>query len=183
MNFNSLGELVPLELVSDIFNLMEKLKFPKNHLLHNQGTICKHIYLIEKGIARTFFYKEGKDITVHIASEGELITAIDSVISLKKSRYNVELIEDSQVYCITYTKLQSLLTKHPQHEKYMRLILEQLYTEGANRIEEFLFYNAKERYNNLIKSNPSILNRVNLGHIASYLGMTQETLSRIRKQP
>lgn len=183
MNFNNLNGIVPLDMVSEILQLMEKLKFPKNHMLHSQDTICNHIYLIEKGIARTFFYKEGRDITVHIASEGELITAIDSVISLKKSRYNVELLEESEVYAISYSKLQSLLTKHPQFEKYMRLFLEQLYAEGADRIEEFLFYSAKERYNNLLKTKPSIINRVNLGHIASYLGMTQETLSRIRKQP
>ena len=183
MNFKNLGGLIPLELVSEIVGLMEKQKFPKNHLLHKEGEICKHIYFIEEGVGRTFFYKEGKDITVHIASEGELITAIDSVISLKKSRYNVELLEDSQVFSITYATLQSLLTKHPEHEKYMRLILEQLYSEGANRIEEFLFYNARERYQNLLKINPTILNRVNLGYIASYLGMTQETLSRIRKEP
>lgn len=183
MNFNSLNGLVPQDLVSEVFSLMEKREFPKNHMLHKQGTTCHHIYLLEKGIARAFFYKEGKDITVHIAAEGELITAVDSVISLKKSRYNVELLEDSDIYLISYSKLQSLLAKHPQYEKYMRLILEQLYGEGADRIEQFLFYSAKERYNNLIKANPSIVNRVNLGHIASYLGMTQETLSRIRKQP
>ena len=137
---------------------------------------------MQKGIARTFFYKEGKDITVHLASEGELITAIDSVISLKKSRYNVELLENSEIQIIPYVDLQSLLIKYPQYEKYMRLILEHLYAEGANRVEEFLFYSAKERYNNLFKTRPHLIQRVNLGHIASYLGMTQETLSRIRKQ-
>ncbi len=183
MNLNNLNGLVPLELVSEFLDSMEKLSFPKNHMLNTQGTICSDIYLIEKGIARTFFYKEGKDITVHIATEGELITAIDSVISLKKSRYNVQLLEDSELYAISYAQLQSILSKHPQYEKYMRLILERLYAEGADRIEEFLFYSAKERYNNLMKTKPSILNRVNLGQIASYLGMTQETLSRIRKHP
>ncbi len=183
MNFNNLSGIVPLDLASEILSLLEKQKFPKNHLLHKQGTICNHIYLVEKGIVRTFFYKEGKDITVHIASEGELITAIDSVISLKKSRYTVELLEDSEILAISYIELQSLMEKHPHYEKYMRLILEQLYTEGADRIEEFLFYSAKERYDNLIKTRPHLLNRVNLGHIASYLGITQETLSRIRKHP
>lgn len=171
-----------MDLVSQILDLMEVRSLAKNHLLHQQDKVCKHIYLIQKGIARTFFYKDGKDITVHIASEGELITAIDSVISLKKSRYNVELLEDSEVYAIQYAKLQSLLKEYPEYEKYMRLLLEILYAEGADRIEEFLFYSAKERYDNLLKTRPYLLQRVNLGHIASYLGMTQETLSRIRKQ-
>lgn len=183
MNFNNLSGIVPIDLTSEILSLLETHNFPKNHLLHKQGAICKHIYLVQKGIVRTFFYKEGKDITVHIASEGELITAIDSVISLKRSRYNVELLEDSEIHAISYTELQSLMEKHPQYEKYMRLILEQLYAEGADRIEEFLFYSARERYDNLIKNRPHLLNRINLGHVASYLGITQETLSRIRKHP
>jgi CRP-like cAMP-binding protein len=183
MNVNNLTGIIPLDLAADILSLLETHSLPKNHLLHKQGDICHHIYLVQKGIVRTFFYKEGKDITVHIASEGELITAIDSVISLKKSRYNVELLEDSEIHKISYTALQSLMEKHPEHEKYMRLILEQLYAEGADRIEEFLFYSAKQRYENLLKNRPDLLNRVNLGHIASYLGMTQETLSRIRKHP
>ena len=182
MNFNNLDG-IPLDLASEILGLLKNQTYPKNHLLHKEGTICKNIYLVQKGIVRTFFYKEGKDITVHIAAEGEPITAIDSVISLKKSRYNVELLEDSELLSISYSELQSLLLNHPQYEKYLRMILEQLYTEGADRIEEFLFYTAKERYDNLMKSRPYLTQRVNLGHIASYLGITQETLSRIRKQP
>tara|TARA_R110002167_G_C12689788_1_gene652298 strand:+ start:3271 stop:3546 length:276 start_codon:yes stop_codon:yes gene_type:complete len=85
MDFNNLSGIVQLDLASEILNLLETKEFPKNYLLHKQGRVCKHIYLVQKGIVRTFFYKEGKDITVHIASEGELITAIDSVISLKKT--------------------------------------------------------------------------------------------------
>lgn len=181
MNFNELDGLVPLELISKIFERMEKHSFPKNHLLHKKGTICKHIYLVHQGLARTYFFKDGKDITVHLASEGEVITAVDSIISLKKSRYNVELLEDSVVLSIAYEALQELLSQHPAYEKYVRLVLERMYTEGADRIEEFLFFSAKERYDNLLKTRPQLIQRVNLGHIASYLGMTQETLSRIRK--
>ena len=182
MNINNLHGIIPSDLVLGVLNLLETHNFPKGHILHEQGTVCKHIYLVQSGLARTFFFKEGKDITVHIASEGELITAVDSVISLKKSRYNVELLEDSEVYVIPYVKFQSLMASHPEYERYLRLILEQLYVEGADRIEEFLFYSAKERYDNLMKTRPYLLNRVNLGHIASYLGMEQETLSRIRKK-
>ncbi|WP_431127810.1 Crp/Fnr family transcriptional regulator [Flagellimonas flava] len=183
MNFNNLDGIAPLDLVSKIFERMELNNYPKNHLLHEKGAVCEHIYLIQKGLARTFFYKDGKDITVHLASEGEIITAVDSIISLKKSRYNVELLEDSEVFSISYADLQSLLSQHPEYEKYVRLVLERMYTEGADRIEEFLFFSAKERYDNLVKTRPQLIQRVNLGHIASYMGMTQETLSRIRKAP
>ena len=183
MDFLNLDHLIPLDLITKIFDRIQLVNHPKNYLLHEKGTVCEHIYLIQKGLARTFFYKDGKDITVHLASEGEVITAVDSIISLKKSRYNVELLEDSEVYSISYEALQSLLSQHPEYEKYVRLVLERMYTEGADRIEEFLFFSAKERYDNLVKTRPQLIQRVNLGHIASYLGMTQETLSRIRKAP
>nr|WP_299385152.1 Crp/Fnr family transcriptional regulator [Allomuricauda sp.] len=183
MNFNELDGIVPFELVSNIFEMMEKQRFSKGELLHEQGNICRHIYLIHTGLARTFFFKDGKDITVHFASEGEVITAVDSIISLKKSRYHVELLEDSEVLSIAYDDLQKVLSQHPSYEKYLRLVLERMYTEGADRIEEFLFFSAKERYGNLLRTRPQLLQRVNLGHIASYLGMAQETLSRIRKMP
>ncbi len=181
MDFLKLDNLVPLDLISKIFEQMEKHSYSKNHLLHKKGTVCENIYLIHKGLARTFFFKDGKDITVHLASEGEIITAVDSIISRKKSRYHVELLEDSEVLAISYKTLQQVLSAHPEYEKYVRLVLERMYTEGADRIEEFLFFSAKERYDNLIKTRPQLIQRVNLGHIASYLGMTQETLSRIRK--
>ncbi|MEM9649945.1 MAG: Crp/Fnr family transcriptional regulator [Bacteroidota bacterium] len=181
MNFNRLDGIVPFDLVTKIFELMEQRNYPKNHLLHEQDTVCKEIFLIQEGLARTFFYKDGKDVTVHLASEGEIITAVDSIISLKKSRYHVELLEDSTVLSISYEALQGLLSQHPEYEKYVRLVLERMYTEGADRIEQFLFFSAKERYENLVRTRPQIIQRVNLGHIASYLGMTQETLSRIRK--
>lgn len=181
MNFNQLDDIVPLDLIGTIFGAMKHKKLPKTHLLHEAGTICKDIYFLQSGMARTYFYKEGKDITVHLASEGEIISAVDSIISLKKSRYSVELLEDSELFYISYQDLQTILSNHPQYEKYVRLVLERMYTEGADRIEEFLFFTAKERYDNLLKTRPKLIQRVNLGHIASYLGMTQETLSRIRR--
>ena len=75
-----------------------------------------------------------------------------------------------------------LLTNKPQYEKYIRLVLEQVYIDLVERFEDLLFYTAKERYEKLIEKTPNLLQRVNLEHIASFIGITQETLSRIRTQ-
>ncbi|MBL4649976.1 MAG: hypothetical protein JKY03_09605 [Aureispira sp.] len=75
-----------------------------------------------------------------------------------------------------------MLDQNPTYEKFVRLFLEQIYIDLAERVEDLLFYNAKDRYDNLMLKNPSLFQRVNLGHIASYIGVTQETLSRIRAQ-
>ena len=169
------------ELLVDFQKIMNSSSFKKNEFLHTEGKICNHLFIIEKGIARVFYYKEGKDITAHFAIENEATTAIDSFIQRKKSRYNIQLLENSKVISIAYTDLQKLLKEKPHYEKYSRMFLEQIYIDLAERVEDLLFYNAKERYAKLIKEKPNLFKRVNLGHIASFIGMSQETLSRIRK--
>jgi len=170
------------ELFTDFQQLMKKNSFQKNHILHEEDTVCNHLYLIEKGIARSFYYKDGKDITAHFATEQGTITAIDSFIQRKKSRYTIELLEDSDIISISQQDIQQLLESKPHYEKYVRVFLEQIYIDLAERIEDLLFHTAKERYEKLLKNNPNLLQRVNLKHIASFIGITQETLSRIRAQ-
>ena len=162
---------------------VKRVSFPKNHHLYREGTVCNHLYLVEKGVVRSYYHKDGKDITAHFAAEGEVITAIDSFIQRKSSRYNLELLETSTLTFITHQGLAKLLEENPRYERAARVFLEQVYVELAERVEDLLFYNAKDRYQKLIENCPSLLQRVSLGHIASYLGITQETLSRIRAQP
>lgn len=170
------------DLLTDFQKIMKKDSFSKKHLLHKEGTICNHLFLIEKGIARSFYYKDGKDITAHFAIENETITAIDSFIQRKNSRYSIELLEDSEIISISLQDMHTLLQEKPHYEKYIRIFLEQIYIDLAERIEDLLFHNSKERYDKLIENTPNLLQRVNLKHIASFIGITQETLSRIRKQ-
>lgn len=180
--FKNIDPFMLNHLISDFRAITTTDTFPKHHLLHQEGNICNHLYFIEKGVARSYYHKEGKDITAHFAIENGGITAIDSFIQRKKSRYNLEILEDAIVHSLSHQDIQLLLDKNPPYEKFIRLFLEQIYVDLAERIEDLLFYNAKERYDNLILKNPNLFQRVNLGHIASYIGVTQETLSRIRSQ-
>ena len=177
---NSIG-LESSELFSDLEQIMQVQNLPKHHKLHIEGNVCHQIYFVQKGIARTYYYKDGKDITAHFAIENGTITAIDSFIQRKRSRYNIELLEDSIIAAITREDLDALLEEKPQYERFIRLFLEQIYIDLAERVEDLLFHSAKERYDKLTSST-DLIQRVNLGHIASYIGITQETLSRIRLQ-
>lgn len=180
--FKHIDPFILNHLVSDFREITTVNHFPKHHLLHEEGTICKHLYFIETGIARSFYHKDGKDITAHFALSNGGITAIDSFIQRKKSRYNIEILEDAVVHSMVHDDIHALLDQKPVYEKFVRLFLEQIYIDLAERVEDLLFYNAKERYDNLMIKNPNLSQRVNLGHIASYIGVTQETLSRIRAQ-
>lgn len=170
------------ELLTDFQKIMKKTSFQKNELLHKEGEVCNHLFLIEKGITRAFYHKDGKDITAHFAVENGTTTAIDSFIQRKNSRYNIEVLEKSDIISISHHDLHQLLEEKPHYEKYVRIFLEQIYIDLAERIEDLLFHSAKERYDKLVKNTPNLLQRVNLKHIASFIGITQETLSRIRTQ-
>lgn len=170
------------EIIAEYQKILVPLSLPKHHLLHIENKVCKHSYIIEKGSARAYHYKDGKEIISHFAFEGEAITAIDSLLQRKKSKYNIELLEDSTLFSVSYDQMEAFYQKSNIHERLGRLFLQQVYVDLVERIEDIQFHTAKERYKNLLKKQPHILQRVALMHIASYLGISQETLSRIRAQ-
>jgi CRP-like cAMP-binding protein len=177
LNFS---EPISADFYEDFNKIMNFQELPNKHLLHSEGTICNRLFILHKGLARAYYHKETKDITAHFAIENTTITAIDSFIQRKKSRYNIELLEDSSLSYINHDDLKKLLEEKPHYEKYARIYLENIYIDIAERIEDLLFHSAKERYEKLTSKFPTLLQRVNLGYIASYIGITQETLSRIR---
>jgi CRP-like cAMP-binding protein len=168
-------------LEQEVGRLLKKEELPKKHLLHDEGQICQRIYFVEKGLVRAFYYKDdGKDITDWFAPENSFITAVDSFFQQKPSRYFLELLEDSVLYSLTYTELESLYNTDPQLERLGRLILLEVFGKSVNRTIALQFQTAQERYQSFAQTYPTLLQRAPLGHIASFLGVTQETLSRVR---
>ncbi|MFY7669573.1 Crp/Fnr family transcriptional regulator [Tenacibaculum sp. MEBiC06402] len=156
--------------------------FKKGELLHTSNSICKHFYLLFTGVARVFYFRDGKDITVHIAQEQESITAIDSFIQKSKSKYSIEALEDIHCLAISRTDLEKLSEQSHQFEHFGRLFLEKIYCDLAERIDSLLLHTSQERYELLLKQKPNLFNRVPSKHLASFLGMTPETFSRIRSK-
>ena len=167
-------------LEEDLKNLFEPKEFSKGDLLFKQGEICRHLFYIKKGLVRVYYYSgNGKEITAWFSAENTLVTAIDSFYYHKPTRDNCEVLEDSVVYPINFSEWDIILNS----EKGARLafyILYDITRKMTDFISSIKFQSAEERYKALIKEYPSILQRTSLGHIASYLGITQETLSRIR---
>lgn len=135
---------------------------------------------MEKGLARSFYYEKGKEITTNFYSESRVFANIDSIFLGEATRYNIETLEDSQITFCNYKKLEGLCAVSLVSANFSRFVLGSLMTQMVKRINSLQYMTAKEKYSQLMSENPDIILRAPLGMIAAYLGISQETLSRIR---
>ena len=152
----------------------------KNKDLQLIGHTCKTIYFIKKGVARIYYFKDGIDVTERFFFENSIIARVESLFTGKPSRKAIQILEDAEIIAINSTQLFKLYDTFPEIERLFRKIFESAYVETVNRIEGMQFHSAEERYNALLTQAPNVLMRVPLKHVASYLGITQVSLSRIR---
>ncbi|MCP4439615.1 MAG: Crp/Fnr family transcriptional regulator [Aureispira sp.] len=164
-------------------SISKREEHPKNIQLLQAGRTCRKLYFIEKGILRFYYYNDaGKDITHWFRFENSFITELDSFLNKTESSYYIETLEETVVYSISLEGFYKLSSLFPETEKIWNLALVQFLLELGEKVKDLQFRDAPTRYSNLIEKHPDILQRVALGHIASYLGITQQSLSRIRKQ-
>ena len=152
----------------------------KNKDLQRIGHTCKTIYFINKGLARIYYFKDGIDITDSFSFENNIIVRVESLFTGKPSRKAIQILEDADIIAIDANKLFKLYDTYPQIERLFRKIFEANHVETVNRIEGIQFHTAEERYKALLEEAPDIIKRAALKYIASYLGITQVSLSRIR---
>ena len=165
--------------ISEISNIVT---IKKNKDLQPIGHTCRTIYFIKKGVARIYYFKDGIDITESFFFENSIIARVESLFTGKPSRKAIQILEDAEIIAINANQLFKLYDTFPEIERLFRKIFEAAYVETVNRIEGIQFHSAEERYNALLTEAPDVLIRVPLKHVASYLGITQVSLSRIRGQ-
>ena len=163
-----------------IIEISSIVTIKKNKDLQPIGHTCKTIYFIKRGVARIYYFKDGIDITERFFFENNIIARVESLFTGKPSRKAIQILEDAEIIAINSTQLFKLYDTFPEIERLFRKIFESAYVETVNRIEGIQFHSAEERYNALLNEAPNVLMRVPLKHVASYLGITQVSLSRIR---
>ena len=180
--FQILSQFMSLssELKDDLAAKIFIKKQQKGDIIISQDKVCDQLFFIKKGFLRGFNYHNGKEITSWFGFENDLATSIYSFVSRKPGYENIEAIENSILCIITYDDLNDIYRKYPEFNYVGRLLTEKYYINLMERTLCLQFQSAKENYEQLVLNQPYILQRASLGHIASYLGISQETLSRIR---
>ena len=159
---------------------LEKLVLPKNEYLVTERKVCRNLYFLEQGALRGYYMLDGKEITNWFGFENDFVTSFQSFITGAPAAENIQLLEGSVLWSISKEKLTSLFNQFHEIERLVRIAYEKYYLRLEERFVNAQFKTAAELYESLIQRSPHILERVPLGMIASYLGISQETLSRIR---
>jgi CRP-like cAMP-binding protein len=156
--------------------------FRKGRLLLKAGENCEHIYFVKKGVLRGYAKEGSKEITTWITAENELVTSITALNLDVPALENIQALEDCDLLCMKSSDMQQLYTELPEFNTIGRKLLERYYRDAEGRAFIVRLTKAEYKYNYFLKMHGNLANRVPLKYIASYIGMTLETLSRVRKK-
>jgi CRP-like cAMP-binding protein len=168
------------EAADDLLKDLKIKSFNKNDLLLKSGEVCKYFYYIEEGLTKSFSYNNDKEFIMGFFQENMLFTELSSYLAQKPSKYMLIALEKTTVQYIHRDAIEKLCKKHHSFETLIRKLFTITSACFMDRINEMLEENAKERYDNFINDHPSLLQRISLGDLANYIGITQVSLSRIR---
>lgn len=175
------GNLSP-ELETDITPKIKFLKKQKGDFLLKEGQVVSNLFVIEKGLVRSFYNSNEREINVWFGFENVILGSVTPLFFNQPSIENIQFLEDTSLYYISSSDLNKLYETSLE----MNIVGRKMAEEYCKILEERSFslqtQSAEQRYNNLLKNQPEIVQRISLRHIASYLGISQETLSRIRRK-
>lgn len=177
-----INKIYPLtgEIIEFISSRTTFRKVSKGKFLLMPGEYCKDYYYIHKGILRSYIKYGEKEITIWINPEGEITTSIRSIAGSRESDEFIQVIENCELVVIPFDAMQEMYDTFPEMNRVGRMLLEEYYAASEERVYIARLPNAQVRYQHFINSRPELLNRIPLKYVASYLGITLETLSRLR---
>jgi len=177
------SNLVSLSSAQEIVRQFNHKVILKNQFQLEAGKICDQYLFLEKGYMRTFAHDtEGNEVTTGFCSPGQIILEVSSFFNRTRSKENIQALTDCEGWYITYEQLNQLFHALPEFREFGRWTLVKGFSQLKNRMLLMITETAEERYVHLLKTNPEIFQQAPLKNIASYLGITDTSLSRIRKE-
>mgnify|MGYP000163478561 CR=1 FL=1 len=161
-------------------SILVPMKFQRGERIVDEGDVCDAIFYIDKGMVRQYYFKNNKNVTEYLAVDGTIVMCIESLFRNEPSHLIIEALEPTTVFALPKEKLEEVALHNVNIQILYRKILEESLIISQRRADLLRFESAKDRYLKLCKINPKVILKVPLVHIASYLQMTPETLSRVR---
>jgi len=163
-------------------DLFKELKTKSKTVLLKEGEIARKIFFVKEGCLRMWFNHEGREITFQFFFENEMVASIESLRLNKPSIYNIETLEPTTLLVLTKKNFNAFLNETPELKDYLMEIAFKRWGHYSKLYKSFLINNPVERYKELIRNEPRIIQRIPQHYIASYLGITPVSLSRIRNK-
>ena len=161
-------------------SILRPMKFAKNDKILLEGETCENIYWVAKGLVRQYYYKNGKELTEHMAVENSIVMCIESLFKEEPTKLQIMALEPCVLYAMPRKLLEQVAMKSVNIQILYRKILEESLIESQIHADMLRFETAQDRYAKLVKLQPQLVLRAPLVYIANLLQMTPETLSRVR---
>jgi len=179
-----LNSIYPLSnaLKDHLLNILETTELPKKSYLLKAGHICRNICFVQKGLLRCFYLKNNREVCSWFMKERDVIVSVESFFYQRESFESIQAIEDCTLFCIEHAQLEYIYRNFPEFNFIGRVLLQKYYTLSEQRLYSLRMQRSLERYVYLYEHFPELILRVPSKHLASYLGISEETLSRIRSK-
>lgn len=165
----------------DLISKLEVFRFKKKSLIVKEGTIGNYVYFVNKGVLRSYYLKDGDEVTTQFYLPNSYCASYSSFLNQEKGRLNIDCLTEVELLGLSYKNVQYLYDKYSSLNTFGRRVSERLYIDFYKRFSSFLLDDAKTRYLTLLKERPEVLKHVPNYMVASYIGITPESLSRLKK--
>ncbi len=152
----------------------------KKEMLLKAGHICRHMYFIERGLLRCFYHKGNAEVSSWFMKEGDLVVSIESFYGQKESYESIQALEDCTLYYVDYQELHHIYRTFPEFNFIGRELTQHYHILWTQQLFGLRMQTSQERYDWLLQHHTELLLRVHAKHLATYLGITEVTLSKIR---
>ena len=169
-----------LEELDVLESILVPMKFRKGQKILVEGEVCKHIYYLDEGLIRQYYYKNDKEVTEHLGEDHSIFMCIESLFREEPTKLQVEALENCVIYALPKAELERISLHNVNIQMLYRKILEESLIISQVHADLVRFESAQSRYEKMCKLSPQVILRAPLLHIANYLQMTPETLSRVR---